>query len=201
MERSAWRSSRSRSNSSWIRCISSNFLATKASTTAEGSCATSRLICGRFLTSLARLPNSREQRVSSRSDACTEQVMMRQVLELPPKLSASKRVSMESRYGTSCIEEPFWLVKRWMTNASCESDLLISPASRRWSRGVLSPEPLPRRVRGWPRGEANSVDIDRFSRSLPAKSTKCSLPRSVAPISGSRWVAVSVKIRWDLLLW
>ena len=87
-ERSAWRSSRSRSNScqvggrnprgnastkpgtSWIRCISSNFLATKAcsknsktsaltsvvllprpfaSTTAEGSCATSRLICGRFL--------------------------------------------------------------------------------------------------------------------------------------------------------
>lgn len=37
------------------------------------------------LTSLARLPNSKEHLVSSRSAACIEQVMMRHVLELPPK--------------------------------------------------------------------------------------------------------------------
>jgi len=69
----------------------------RAFTTPDGSSLSSMLISASFLTRLARLPNSSAQRVSSRSFAKDEQVMMRHVFELPPKLSARRRVSMESR--------------------------------------------------------------------------------------------------------
>mmetsp|Transcript_49797 Transcript_49797/g.119890 ORF Transcript_49797/g.119890 Transcript_49797/m.119890 type:complete len:252 (+) Transcript_49797:178-933(+) len=94
--RSASSAALSRSISSLSCCRSSSSLATKACTTGDGSQATSRLISALFFTSLARLPNSNEHLVSSRSASWPEHVMMRQVLELPPKLSARSRVSMES---------------------------------------------------------------------------------------------------------
>mmetsp|Transcript_29458 Transcript_29458/g.79533 ORF Transcript_29458/g.79533 Transcript_29458/m.79533 type:complete len:221 (-) Transcript_29458:193-855(-) len=81
---------------SFSRCRSSICLRTMACITGEISHSTSRLIWALFLTNLARLPNSKEHLVSSRSALCAEHVMMRQVLELPPKLSAKSLVSMES---------------------------------------------------------------------------------------------------------
>ena len=58
-------------------------------------------------------------------------------------------------------------VSRWITRANCDSDLLISPASRS------------DRLR-----EGRGETMERFSRSLPARSTKCKRLRSVAPTSG-----------------
>mmetsp|Transcript_52301 Transcript_52301/g.144882 ORF Transcript_52301/g.144882 Transcript_52301/m.144882 type:complete len:201 (-) Transcript_52301:1280-1882(-) len=113
------------------RLMVASSLATSARTTSEISCCISMLISATFFTSPARLPNSKAQCVSSRSLAREEHVMIRHVLELPPKLSASSRVSIESRYGTWRRPQLATCVRRWMTNARCINDLLMAPASRR----------------------------------------------------------------------
>mmetsp|Transcript_69457 Transcript_69457/g.193259 ORF Transcript_69457/g.193259 Transcript_69457/m.193259 type:complete len:201 (-) Transcript_69457:1546-2148(-) len=139
-------------NMAWrSRCNSSVSLASIALKTMDGSYCTSKLISALFFTSFARRPNSSEPFVSSLSSSNVEHVMMRQVFELPPKDSAKSRVSIASRYGMYCDVPDGVLVKRWMTSASCDKERLISPASRRWSRGDLgdnalrrAPETLPR---------------------------------------------------------
>mmetsp|Transcript_46646 Transcript_46646/g.125261 ORF Transcript_46646/g.125261 Transcript_46646/m.125261 type:complete len:207 (-) Transcript_46646:256-876(-) len=78
-------------------CATGSSQVMSAWTTAGGFSFVSMLMRGLFLTSLARRPKSNELRVSSRSSMNGEHAMMRQVLLLPPKLSANKRVSMESR--------------------------------------------------------------------------------------------------------
>mmetsp|Transcript_15437 Transcript_15437/g.28564 ORF Transcript_15437/g.28564 Transcript_15437/m.28564 type:complete len:292 (-) Transcript_15437:1249-2124(-) len=95
--RSFRKPSRSLSISSFWRCKSENSFCISASITTPESSLIPTLISALFSTSFARFPKSSEQRVSSRSFADGEQVMIRQVLELPPKHSANNRVSIESR--------------------------------------------------------------------------------------------------------
>ena len=55
---------------------------------------------GRLRMRAARAPNSSDERLSAKSLAATEMVTSNEVRALPPRLSASSRVSVELRYGT-----------------------------------------------------------------------------------------------------
>mmetsp|Transcript_420 Transcript_420/g.966 ORF Transcript_420/g.966 Transcript_420/m.966 type:complete len:206 (-) Transcript_420:183-800(-) len=91
-----------------------------------------------------------------------------------------------------------------MTIVKCSNDLLISPVSRRWPRAV---RPAPTEVDRVSREPCTtgyrpekSPTIVRFSRSLPAKSTRFNRLRSAVPASWSFCNTETVNTKCDLLL-
>ena len=113
---------------------------------------TSSFILALFLIFLARVANLRVLKLSLKASLEGEIIAIMVVLQLPPRLSSKIRVTLESLYGM--WERPLGAVSAVMTLPSVERDLLIL---------LLSSRRLP-------------VAPVTFTRSLPAKSTRLSLP-------------------------
>jgi hypothetical protein len=120
----------------------------------------------------ARLPKRSVESVSASLKEEGEQLMMRVVRELPPRLSCSSRVSFESRYGT-CVLFPS--VSALITLPSVERLLLIIFASS----SACPSAPV----------------FCTFS--LPARSTRNSLPDRDDPSARFRCCTCSRKIACD----
>mmetsp|Transcript_956 Transcript_956/g.1491 ORF Transcript_956/g.1491 Transcript_956/m.1491 type:complete len:237 (+) Transcript_956:1217-1927(+) len=132
-----------------------------------------------FLISLARCANLSVEIVSEIDVAEGVTVATKQVLELPPQLSRSKNVSLESRNGT-CLSFPFSLsTSELITCPKHNNELLIILAS-------------------FKRSPAASVV---FCLSLPAKSTNVNLDSRTLLVPSTSFVmtffTVNTNTAWD----
>ena len=84
------------------------------------------LTLGLFLICLALKPNLNEDNVYAWLSVLGDTLIIKWVLELPPKLSCSNRVSLESLYGTCYF---FYEVRALITFPRADKDLLIFFAS------------------------------------------------------------------------
>mmetsp|Transcript_31874 Transcript_31874/g.53560 ORF Transcript_31874/g.53560 Transcript_31874/m.53560 type:complete len:244 (+) Transcript_31874:1386-2117(+) len=125
-------------------------------------------------TRIAREAKSRADCVSLEDSSAGLQHTRREVLQLPPTESSRMRVSLESRKGT-CF---FLSASAWTTLPNASSEALMFAASFR---------PCP-----W--------TPDRFTRSLPARSTTVSLPTVACIFTGRPLFSVALG-RLVILIW
>mmetsp|Transcript_16904 Transcript_16904/g.36585 ORF Transcript_16904/g.36585 Transcript_16904/m.36585 type:complete len:371 (+) Transcript_16904:2164-3276(+) len=153
-----------------------------------GSRSSSRVVyllgSGVFLMWQARLAYLRVLLVSSKSISLGLMQLMSTVKLLPPRESCSRRVSLESLYGTC----PFFLPSTSVDNAT----MTLPSASRPLLMWVASFSSLP-------------VTPERLTRSLPARSTKCSLlvnseVRTRALKSSPSSFSTSTMVRWMVIV-
>mmetsp|Transcript_2578 Transcript_2578/g.6602 ORF Transcript_2578/g.6602 Transcript_2578/m.6602 type:complete len:221 (-) Transcript_2578:808-1470(-) len=113
---------------------------------------------GLFAMELARSANLSVDTVSSKAFTQGEIAAMIVVLQLPPRESCSKLVSLESRYGTCLRATP--PVSALTTPASALKELLMAVSS------LMRSDP---------------ISVSLFQRSLPARSMKLTLLRTTMP--------------------
>mmetsp|Transcript_4463 Transcript_4463/g.20026 ORF Transcript_4463/g.20026 Transcript_4463/m.20026 type:complete len:356 (+) Transcript_4463:662-1729(+) len=135
----------------------------------------SSLIRAVFLMCLARLANLSVESDSVKDSSAGEIIAIIVVLQLPPRESSRMRVSFESRYGM--CGRPFGSVKALMTLPSALSDWLIF-----FDSSSLVP-----------------VAPDSRTRSLPARSTRLSLP-TLNDCRSSVWPASSVSLEFSTMI-